>query len=705
MTTTPFTLDSIGAGHKVPLSIPSEFGLLNDIAYNVWWSWRPDAGELFRRINSPFWSTHKNPLALLQTVEPSTWETLSGSEDFQEIYSSVSKAFLQYLEGNDTWYAQEHPDALAGPVAYLCAEFGIHHKLRTYSGGLGVLAGDHVKAASDLGIPLVAVGLLYRRGYFQQAVDHEGYQQHTYIPVEIERRPLRAVLHPRTGQPLRVSVPMLGREVTVAAWRVDVGRVPVLLLDTDIPENDPADRPITHILYVRGRDMRLAQEIVLGIGAVRVLTELGITPAAWHVNEGHAALSLVERLSNRIQAGENLDTAKSEVARSTLFTLHTPIPAGNEVFDHDLMRRYLSGGLPHIDDDLLTSLSASQSGGFDMGALAIRLSAITNGVSQRHGEVVTREWSELIGGPAKAITNGIHPQTWVGNSMTRLYRKTVGADVWDQTIIDPDAWKSVRDIPAEELWAAHNTAKSVVLKRLRSRMLAKQARHGVGPDRLRAIESSLPDDRLTIAFARRFATYKRAGLIFSDPNRIKAILTNPEMPVQIVFAGKAHPADREGQGLVKWVFDMSQSADLAGHVFFIENYDMELGSDLVRGADVWLNNPIPPQEASGTSGMKAAANGAINLSQLDGWWAEGFNGNNGWGFGEVSYSDAEDAGLLYHLLETEVVPMYYERDEDGVPQRWVEMMKESIVSALPQFSTQRMLVDYAEQAYLPLGRE
>jgi starch phosphorylase len=696
--------DRIWVGPKLPLLIPDTFDRLHDIAYNLWWSWNTNGSLLFSRIDPLGWERNRNPLSLLQSVDTATWETLASSDDFLQLYDETVTAFDTYMKGKNTWYSSEHADALDGPIAYLCAEYGIHYKLRLYSGGLGILAGDHVKAASDLGLPLVAVGLLYRRGYFQQAVDPEGYQQHTFVPFEGARRPVRQVLDPRTGWPLRVSVQLPGRDVVIGAWRIDVGRVPVILLDTDLPDNAPADRPITHILYVRGRAMRLCQEIVLGIGGVRVLDALGIDPAVWHVNEGHAALSLVERLSRQLDEGLSMDEAKKAVSGSTLFTLHTPVPAGNERFDFDLALGALNGMLPGVEDATLTDLAASPYGGeFDMGALAIRLSSMTNGVSQRHGQVVSEEWGDVIGGPAKAITNGMHPQTWVGRAVSRLYHKTVG-EVWEQQVINHGSWEKVRDIPAEELWKAHQTQKTAMLRRLRSRLREQLARHGQSPAHLRWLDEQLDPQRLTIVFARRFATYKRAGLLFSDPQRVRAILTNPERPVQVVFAGKAHPADREGQGLIKWVFDMSNSPDLQGHVWFIENYDMALGADLVRGADVWLNNPVPPKEASGTSGMKSAANGGINLSVLDGWWAEGYNGKNGWGFSEQSNSDAEDAGILYHLLESEVVPMFYERDEDGIPQRWVEMMKESIVSALPKFSTQRMLVDYAEQAYLPIGR-
>ncbi|MBA2336367.1 MAG: alpha-glucan family phosphorylase, partial [Acidimicrobiia bacterium] len=672
-------LSMIPVGPKAPLAVPAEFTRLNDLAYNLWWSWRPEAAELFRSIDPVAWDQSGNPMSILHTIASSTWARLAEDEAYVTNYTEVTAAFDRYLQGGDTWYATAHGDALAGPVAYLCTEFGLHHKLRLYSGGLGVLAGDHVKAASDLGIPLIGVGLLYRRGYFHQAVDPLGAQQHTYAALQLARRPLREVMDPNSGRPIRVRVPLGDRTICAGAWRIDVGRVPVLFLDTDVEENQPSDRPITHFLYVRGREMRLAQEIVLGIGGTRLLAALGIEPAVWHVNEGHAALSLLERLSRAMGEGVDLEQARKQVSSSTLFTLHTPIPAGNEVFDRSLALPMLSGTLPGVDDELLTSLSDSHDGGrFDMGALAIRLAAITNGVSQRHGEVVTHEWSQLIGGDAKVITNGIHPQTWVGRSMSRIYERVVG-DLWDQRIVNGSGWEQVRQVPAAELWQAHQSQKAVMLRRIRARMREQYSRHGYGPSRLQWLEEQLPEDRLTIVFARRFATYKRAGLFFSDPARVRHLLSHPEMPVQIIFAGKAHPADAEGQALVRWVFEMSQSPDMAGHVFFVENYDMEVGASLVRGADVWLNTPTPPKEASGTSGMKAAANGAVNLSVLDGWWAEGFNGSNGWGFSETSNSDAEDAGILYHLLEAEVIPMFYDRDDKGVPQRWVEMMKESIV--------------------------
>lgn len=702
--TTASLIRQIPVGPKVPLTIPREFDRLYDLAYNVWWSWDPIAYDVWGRIDPRHWSNNRNPLLLLQVVEPAVWEALGRDASFVELYSEVVDRFDAYLRSDDTWYDRNHGAALDRPVAYLCAEYGIDHKLPIYSGGLGVLAGDHIKAASDLGIPLLAVGLLYRRGYFRQAVDRDGLQQHVYRPVEMSRRPLREVMDPRTGRPLRTLVSIHGREVAVGAWRLDVGRVPLILLDTDIPENDPADRPITHILYVGGREMRFAQEIVLGIGGTRVIDALGIDPSVWHVNEGHAALSLLERLSGEIESGASAEDASDNVSRSTLFTLHTPVPAGNEVFDLATARALLGESLPHVTSEMLAEFGQPGNGGdrFDLGALAIRLSNTVNGVSRRHSEIVTQDWGELIGSEALGITNGIHPQTWIGRNVERLLRRSIGRD-WTDRLPEPETWKALRDLPDEELWRAHLAQKELMLRRLRARLREEYARHGQSPERLRWIDDQLPGDRLTLVFARRFATYKRAGLIFSDPGRISRILTDPDRPVQVIFAGKAHPADRDGQGLVRWVVEMSQSSGLEGHVFFIENYDMLVGRTLATGADVWLNTPRPPKEASGTSGMKAATNGAINLSILDGWWAEAYNGSNGWGWGESFTSDAEDAGYLYHLLETEVVPSFYDRNGRGIPERWVAMMKESMVTAMTRFTSQRMLTEYTNLAYVPLG--
>ncbi len=696
-------INDIPAGPGAAAPVPRVFHRIDDLAHNMWWSWDSGAQKLWSRLRPRRWSENRNPLSLLQGIDAETWEALAADGSFIDDYEEVVRRFDAYLTGKGTWYSAL-PKKLPGPIAYLCAEYGVHHTLPFYSGGLGVLAGDHAKGASDLGLPFVGVGLLYRRGYFHQTVDPDGNQQHHYLRLEMTRRPFREVLD-RGGRPLRVTVELPDREVAVRAYRIDVGRVPLLLLDTYLAENDPADRPITSILYVRGREMRFAQELVLGVGGVRVLDELGIEPAVWHVNEGHAALSLLERLSRAIESGLEPDAAAKSVQRNTLFTLHTPVPAGNEVFDLALAERYVNGTLPGIPEESLADFGRAregEEGSFDMGALAIRLSSITNGVSQRHGEVVTHSWAHLIGKDAESVTNGVHTPTWVGRSIARLFEKAVGPG-WVDRLTEPEAWQAILDLPDEDVWTAHQSQKELLLRRLRGRLREQWARHGASPDLLRQVDHQLPSDRLTMVFARRFATYKRAGLLFSDPGRARALLTNPDRPAQVIFTGKAHPADREGQGLIRWVAELARSGEFGGHVFFIEDYDMQLGAWLVAGADLWLNNPRPPMEASGTSGMKAALNGGLNLSVLDGWWLEGHTGDEGWGYGRDPDSDAADAGTLHHLLEAEVLPAYYDRDEDGLPRRWIRMMKQAIASVTPAFSAHRMVSEYYEKAYRPLG--
>ncbi len=696
----------IAAGPGAAVPVPREFERITDMVHNLWWTWDHGALKLWSRMQPRRWWENRNPLSLLHGIDQATWEALADDGDFVDEYNDVVRRFDDYMAGGDTWYQQHHAGALGGPIAYLCAEFGVHHTLPFYSGGLGVLAGDHAKAASDLGLPFVGVGLLYRHGYFHQTVDPDGHQQHHYLRLEMTRRPFREVLD-RQGHPLRVKVEFPDRDIAVRAYRVDVGRIPLLLLDTWLAENDPADRPITSILYVRGREMRFAQEMVLGIAGARVLAKLGIEPAMWHVNEGHAALSLLERVSTAVQSGLEFDAAVKSVERNTLFTLHTPVPAGNEVFDLGLAERYVDGTLPGVPQESLATFGLARDdahGRFDMGALAIRLSAITNGVSQRHGEIVTEGWSHLIGGDAKAITNGVHSPTWVGRAVRRLYEKAVGPEWW-RDLTDAAAWDAVRDLPDALVWDAHLRQKEIMLRRLRNRLMEQKARHGASPDELRRIDTQLQVDRLTVVFARRFATYKRAGLLFSDPGRARHLLTNPERPMQMIFAGKAHPADREGQAIIRWIAELAMSHDLQGHIFFMEDYDMQVAAWLVSGADVWLNNPRPPQEASGTSGMKASANGVLNVSVLDGWWLEGWDGQNGngWGFAAESHGDPEDAAGLYHILEHEVAPAFYERDEDDLPRRWIALMKEAMATTTPAFSTHRMVKEYFEQAYLPLG--
>ena len=705
---------SIPVLNTIEIRIPPTFGRLYELAYNMWWAWDPTARNLWPAIHSVAWERYHNPVELLGAVDPSAWQALEGSDSFNDRYNEVIRKFANYMAGEDTWWKRHHQSDLTGPIAYLCTEYGVHSSVPFYSGGLGVLAGDHVKAASDLGLPFVAVGLLYRRGYFQQEVDSEGEQQHTYPELDMTRLPIRPVASSTGGQ-CKIPIQFPGRTVLAAAWCLQVGRAPIILLDTDIADNEPADRPITHTLYIRGREMRFCQELVLGVGAVRLLAAQSIEPAVWHVNEGHAAMSLLERISVGVKGGASLEVAEKEVRSRTVFTLHTPVQAGNEVFEFTLAEKYLAPWVTSIKTDMtyLARLGATESdqhGRFDLGAMAIRLAALVNGVSKRHAEVVSRDWSHLLNAPAFAITNGVHTPTWMGRDLGRELAKLIGPD-WPTLLVEhPDKVEAIDEMPNEELWASHLARKQLFTRFARGRFRRQFARHGSSPDELRSVERMLPPDRLTLGFARRFATYKRATLMFHNVPWLQAILTNPDRPVQVVFAGKAHPADRPGQDFIRHIVELSRSPELRGHIYIMENYDHRVARFLVQGVDVWVNNPRPPEEASGTSGMKAAINGAINASVLDGWWAEAFDGDNGWAFGSASENhdhsaqDNADAIAFYRLLQDEIVPLFYQRDEQGVPQQWVELMKRSMKSTLVAFSTQRMVEEYAELAYLKVGK-
>jgi starch phosphorylase len=588
-------------------------------------------------------------------------------------------------------------------------EFGIHGSLGTYSGGLGILAGDHCKAASDLGVPLVAVGLLYQSGYFRQTVDADGFQQHIYPNYDFARLPVRPVQGPHGGV-LTVPIDLPGRVVQAAVWKAQVGLVPVLMLDTDIPLNDPADRPITGILYVRGREMRLTQEMVLGVGGVRALRALGIAPALWHMNEGHVAFLGLERAREKVQRGEGLQDALKSVVRNGVFTTHTPVPAGNETFDKELVKKYLGPWTQDVGCEMEDALAlGSDNGNFNLTALAIRVSSFVNGVSRLHGRVSSAMWRHLFPGapdtPVGSITNGVHTESWIGPEMRALYASHLDPS-WEQYLLDPEFWKRIWQVPNAELWAAHRSQKERLIRFVRERLRSQNARHGQSPDDLRQIEGLLDPQALTIGFARRVATYKRAVLVLSNLERLRALLQSAKRPVQFLFAGKAHPADREGQDLIRRLVLLAQG-ELRGRLVFLEDYDIEMGRMLVQGCDAWLNTPRRPQEASGTSGQKCPVNGGVNVSILDGWWAEAFRGDNGWAIGDdreegsPEAQDRKDAESLYGVLEEDVVPRFFERGEDGLPHRWIDTMKASIESVVPHFSAHRMVRDYVLEAYLP----
>ena len=698
--------------------LPPQLEGLRRLAYNMWWSWSPRARALFSRIDGVSWSRYRNPISVLS--QPIAWSDLLDDPVFMAECSLVLTEFDRYMaSGSEHWFNRQYGSALDGPIAYFCAEYGFHESLGIYSGGLGVLAGDHVKSASDMALPFVGVGLLYKRGYFRQTIDADGHQEHAYPDYDLARLPILRVVG-TDGDPLTIQLQLPGRSLSAAVWCVQVGRVPVLLLDTDIPDNDESDRPITHILYVRGREMRLHQELVLGAGGVRAIKALGIEPSVWHLNEGHSAFLLVERTRALVEKGVPLEEAFQRTRSNAVFTIHTPVSAGNERFDADLVRRVASplydgdgrkgsGGVPI---ERVLELARGADGDprqFDMTALSLRLSNAANAVSKLHSVTANNTWQGLGDKQILAVTNGVHMPTWVGQPIGELFDRYLGAklDNLDARNGSDRFWERTNQIPDVELWSAHQRQKLELMIFARNRLRHQFARHGEAPSVLEELESVLDVDALTIGFARRFATYKRAGLIFSDMDRISRLLWNQDRPVQIIFAGKAHPADRPGQGVIQEIFARSRSPQLRGRVFILEDYDMRVARFMVQGVDVWLNNPRRPLEASGTSGMKASCNGVANLSVLDGWWDEGYIGDNGWAIGgretnpdegAQDYSDAQD---LYRLLEQEVVPLYYERDEDDVPPGWCAEMKRSIASTIWRFSTLRMLHEYSERMYLP----
>ncbi len=699
------------------LAIPPAFEGLGELAYNLWWSWSPRAAQLFARIDSAAWTRHRNPIPVLRGVDTARWAELAADEDFSVDVSRLLDEFNRYLaDGGEGWYRSDPSRTLPGPVAYFCAEYGIHESMQIYSGGLGVLAGDHLKSASDAALPFVGVGLLYRRGYFRQQIDADGHQEHSQPDIDPAQLPLRRA-RAANGLPLIISVELPGRNVHAAVWVAHVGRVPLLLLDTDVPQNDPADRPITHILYVRGREMRLCQELILGVGGVRALRALGVDPAVWHLNEGHSAFMLLERARELVVSEPGLAAAEAlrRVGRSSAFTIHTPVPAGNEVYARDLVRRDLAawfdaaGMAPDALFELGRGRTDDPNAGFDLTAFVLRHAARVNAVSQLHGHTATETWQDVAGHPIDAITNGVHVGTWLGRPIRRVYRQAIGTSLGT----DLDRADQLRDLDKlddAQLWSAHRQQKRELQDFMVGRLQRQFARHGEAPDVLRDVRHALDPNAMLIGFARRFATYKRADLLFRDEDRLARILHHVDRPVQIVIAGKAHPADRPGQGVIQRIFGLSRSDGLRGRVFVLEDYDIRIAKFLVAGVDIWLNNPRRPMEASGTSGMKAAINGIPSVSILDGWWDEGYDGSNGWAIGDREpdgddeAQDAADVGELYRLLEEEITPRFFDRGTDGVPRRWTATMRAAIESSLWPFSTARMLTEYVDRLYLPVAR-
>jgi starch phosphorylase len=698
-------------------AIPERIGRLAELGYNLRWSWLPDAQTLYRDLDPALWEkVGHNPVKLLREIAQERLDAAAVRADYLAQYDQVIAEMDAYMHPQSTWFTQHYPDQQGETIAYFSAEFGLHESLPIYSGGLGVLAGDHCKAASDLGLPFVGVGFLYPQGYFQQQIDPSGWQQAIYEKLDFSEVPARPALDEK-GEHVIISVELPGRIVYARVWRIQVGRIDVYLLDTDVAQNAPGDRELAARLYGGDQEIRIAQEFVLGIGGVRALRALGIEPTVWHMNEGHCAFLVLERMRELVAQGMDFAAAREAVKTNAVFTTHTPVPAGNDAFTFDLIDRYFGHYWPRLNTDRDSFLSLGQYDFpwgrlFGMTVLALRMSGGRNGVSQLHGDVARQMWQGVwpetpaAETPILAITNGVHTDSWLASELAALYDRYLGGD-WRDRLEQPETWAPIADVPDGELWETHNQLKQQMVAAVRDRIARQRLRHGESSARVGAAAQLLNPDALTIGFARRFATYKRATLLLSDLDRLRVLLTQPERPVQIVFAGKAHPADDGGKGLIQRIHQLSQQPEFLGRIIFVEDYDVNLARYLVQGVDLWLNTPRRPNEASGTSGQKASLNGVPTCSALDGWWPEAYNQTNGWAFGETrnlpdaDVQDAADTLDLYRVLEEEIIPLFYDRAGDGVPHGWVRVMKEALRTVAPHFSTRRMLQDYLQILYLP----
>jgi starch phosphorylase len=704
---------------SITFDLPRRIKRLADFAYNLWWIWNPEAIRLFTMIDKALWEdVYHNPIVFLREVDRANLNAVVNNRFFLDVYDRVMRTFDQYMLGNHTWFNREYAPLEGQRIAYFSFEFGLHESIPVYAGGLGILSGDHLKEASDLGLPLVGVGFLYTQGYFSQKITEDGWQEARNQMLKLENLPVMPIKD-ESGRQLTISVDLTGRNVLARLWQIQVGRVPLIMLDTNVEENSLPDRSLTSRLYSNDLDLRISQEILLGIGGVRALRMLGIKPAAWHMNEGHSAFLTLERVREMMVDGKSFAEASEIVRKSSVFTTHTPVPAGNDEFALWLIDKYFPVYWQELglDRDQFIDLARNKArwGGdsFSMPVLAMHLADYLNGVSELHGQVSRKMWHYLWPErnvedvPISHVTNGIHTGTWLARRLRGLFDRYLASD-WLERLDDPSVWDDIDKIPDGEFWLVRRHLKRKLMAYIMERSRRNWITTTIHPVQIIAGGSLLDPYALTIGFARRFATYKRANLILRDMDRILNLLNQPNHPVQIIFAGKAHPADEPGKLLIQEVYRAVKNAQNGGRLVFLEDYDMNIARYLVQGVDIWLNTPRRPNEASGTSGEKAAINGVLNFSVLDGWWREGFNGHNGWAIGDDTEfddneaQDAADATSLYDTLEKEIIPMYYDqRSADNLPVEWVARMKESIRTMMPQFSTRRMVKEYMTDLYLP----
>ena len=701
--------------------LPDRINRLEELAHDVWWSWTPDARSLFRTLDFPLWrQTAHNPVLMLKLIPPDTLQRVASDPGWLAKYDRVMARLDEVRSARNTWCANECGELAGRSIAYFSAEFALHQSLPIYAGGLGVLAGDHCKEASDLGVPLIGIGFMYPQGYFHQGLTADGWQQEAYERLDWTDAPIEPAITPE-GKPCVIAVPLGDRTVLAAVWRVRVGRVKLYLLDTDLEENAPWDRDLSARLYGGDRETRVQQEIILGIGGVRVLKAMGCEPAVYHLNEGHAGFVVLQRIRDFCEKGWTFEAALEEVRRTTVFTTHTPVAAGHDAFPFSLVETHLAGAwgdLGAYRDKFLT-LGHHDSGGgplFNMTALSLRAAGAVNGVSQLHGEVTKQMWQSIWPGtpyerlPVKAITNGVHVPTWMSSEISALLEKHLGSD-WLDRHDDPAFCDRVLEIPDEELWAARQALRTFLFSFIRERVRQRWTNEGAGAARIVAAGTMFDQYALTIGFARRMTGYKRPELIFSDPDRLARILNQPGRNVQILFAGKAHPADDTGKHHLQRIYKRALDPTFGGRIAFVDDYDLHVAHFLVQGCDVWMNNPLKPLEASGTSGMKAAINGTPHMSIGDGWWAEGFTGDNGWLIeaqadpNDPGARDWADAEAMYTLLEQQLVPAFYDRDAHGIPRGWLRVVKQSIRTVLPRFTARRMVKDYVREMYVPAARQ